>query len=848
MTKIRISCDPYKKETSFATYNAVEDEWVQINLNNNPNSKLLSSKYEQGFFPFVVGDIINDIKTEYGTKDEAIELYFEGTDEDYNDLEKVCTETEKTGELIICKGEKNLNSVDEVQEEIVSVFNDLRDIIELKEYSSNEVKNNLIKFSEATKEIIPLCVIGNVSAGKSTFINSIIGKEILPTGDVPVTSKVFKIIQAQEKDTLSIRLNNHGKLVIYFDEKGYRFEGQGNNDFLIEEINKELETVEKPDLVEYINRALLVINRLEVEKTSDLIEVTVPFNGKVWEETNAKFVILDTPGSNAAANIDHFEILEKAMEGLSNGLVIYVSEYDSLNSNDNMSLFEKVRGMKALDDRFSIIVVNKADENDLPKEGYYSQEKEKEILGIIPKGLYSEGVFFVSSVMGLGAKTNGEFISRHLKKIYRKTEFLFLDKEDEDYTVLYKYNIMPSQLKEKMIKDAEESNESLVLINSGLYSVEREVQNFADNYACYNKCKQSSMYLDNIIEHINKDINKAVDERQGMVQNLTNTLEQEKKELIIEVENKAINESKDYIYEYKIRLNNKSEEIKPTFDSEKIKSIEREIFEQQKEEFDFEDKGDDIKESLEDLKDNLIENVGDLFSDMNKSTLKKLGKTLKDDVKSAVDNVDEWNETRKKVEKEAAKLLWEREKEDYKMFATSAGKRMENYSMDFWNNKAEELRRGLSDIVIGTPALAEDKKITLSKIILDYKEIAFDSFSDISAEVDDFVKKIKVGNVKWLSAEKMDVRKAVNFYNVKFEEFTDNAKEEISKNHRNAFREWKNNLLTTIVENIVDINDNLSETQQKINVENEIIEKLNKHMQAIRVGKKRIDNMMAWQE
>lgn len=182
------------------------------------------------------------------------------------------------------------------------------------------------------------------------------------------------------------------------------------------------------------------------------------------------------------------------------------------------------------------------------------------------------------------------------------------------------------------------------------------------------------------------------------------------------------------------------------------------------------------------------------------------------------------------------------------MFATSAGKRMENYSMDFWNNKAEELRRCLSDIVIGTPALAEDKKITLSKIILDYKEIAFDSFSDISAEVDDFVKKIKVGNVKWLSAEKMDVRKAVNFYNVKFEEFTDNAKEEISKNHRNAFREWKNNLLTTIVENIVDINDNLSETQQKINVENEIIEKLNKHMQAIRVGKKRIDNMMAWQE
>lgn len=848
MTKIRISCDPYKKETSFATYNAVEDEWVQINLNNNPNSKLLSSKYEQGFFPFVVGDIINDIKTEYGTKDEAIELYFEGTDEDYNDLEKVCTETEKTGELIICKGEKSLNSVDEVQEEIVSVFNDLRNIIELDEYSSNEVKNNLIKFSEATKEIIPLCVIGNYSAGKSTFINSLIGREILPTGDVPVTSKVFKIIQAQEKDIPSIQLNNHGKFTIRFGEDGYHFEGHENNELLIEEIKKELETVESSDFVEYINRALLAINRLEVEKTSDLIEVTVPFNGSVWEETNARFVILDTPGSNAAANIDHFEILEKAMTGLSNGLVIYVSEYDSLSSNDNMSLFEKVREMEALDDRFSIIVVNKADENDLPKEGYYSPEKEKEILGIIPKGLYSEGIFFVSSVMGLGAKTDGEFISRHLKKIYRKTEFLFSDEEDEDYTVLYKYNIMPSQLKKKMIKDVENSEESLVLVNSGLYSVEREVQNFADNYACYNKCKQSSIYLDNIIEHINEDINKAVEERQDMVQKLTDTLEQEKKDLIYEVENKTIHESKDYLYEYKIRMNNQSEEIKPTFDPEKIKSIEKEIIEQQKEALDFDDKGDDIKESLGYLKDNLIENVGDLFSEMNKSSLKKLGRTLLNDLKNAVDNVDEWQETKEKVEKETAKLLWEREKEDYKMLATSAGKKMENHSMEFWNSKAEELRKCLSDIVIGTPALAEDKKVTISKIILNYKEIVFDSFGNISAEVDDFVKKIKVGNIKWLSAEKVDVKKAVNFYNAKFDEFTDNAKEEISANHRNAFREWKNNLLTTIVENIVDINENLSETQQKINDENEVIEILNKRMHIIRAGKKKIDNMMAWQE
>ena len=46
------------------------------------------------------------------------------------------------------------------------------------------------KFSEG---VIPICVFGNYSAGKSTFINALIGREVLPSGGDPVTAKIYKI-------------------------------------------------------------------------------------------------------------------------------------------------------------------------------------------------------------------------------------------------------------------------------------------------------------------------------------------------------------------------------------------------------------------------------------------------------------------------------------------------------------------------------------------------------------------------------------------------------------------------------------------------------------------------------
>ena len=49
-----------------------------------------------------------------------------------------------------------------------------------------------------TKEPMQIAIIGQFSSGKSTFLNALLGQDILPTGITPITSKVCKICYGED--------------------------------------------------------------------------------------------------------------------------------------------------------------------------------------------------------------------------------------------------------------------------------------------------------------------------------------------------------------------------------------------------------------------------------------------------------------------------------------------------------------------------------------------------------------------------------------------------------------------------------------------------------------------------
>lgn len=98
------------------------------------------------------------------------------------------------------------------------------------------------------------------------------------------------------------------------------------------------------------------------------------------------------------------------MEDLSNGLPIFVSEFNTLDSTDNDKLYQAINNMKELDNRFTMIVVNKADAASLKKDGFNEDDQDRILSLAIPRQMYAGGLYFVSSIRVWGAKNDQRFI------------------------------------------------------------------------------------------------------------------------------------------------------------------------------------------------------------------------------------------------------------------------------------------------------------------------------------------------------------------------------------------------------------------------------------------------------
>lgn len=88
----------------------------------------------------------------------------------------------------------NLTLLSEIVDRVVSLRSDkTSDNLPLLPEELSILSTNLHK-SDFT-----LVVSGEVNRGKSTFINAIIGRNILPTYDKETTAQVFKIINSEEE-------------------------------------------------------------------------------------------------------------------------------------------------------------------------------------------------------------------------------------------------------------------------------------------------------------------------------------------------------------------------------------------------------------------------------------------------------------------------------------------------------------------------------------------------------------------------------------------------------------------------------------------------------------------------
>ncbi|MBR6245216.1 dynamin family protein [bacterium] len=70
----------------------------------------------------------------------------------------------------------------------------------LKEDGQNELMNELLRIKKRLEQpLFSVAVVGEFSRGKSTFLNDLIGKELLPAGDLPTTAMLTKIVYGNKQ-------------------------------------------------------------------------------------------------------------------------------------------------------------------------------------------------------------------------------------------------------------------------------------------------------------------------------------------------------------------------------------------------------------------------------------------------------------------------------------------------------------------------------------------------------------------------------------------------------------------------------------------------------------------------
>ncbi len=844
MITIQISSDPYKRKI---TYERIDGEQHILIDSSNPDTpeklQLLSVDYSSCFFPFKAYEIAELIWKTYSTSTTPVCIRFRGTSEEYKELCDVCDILNKeNGELPYEnqlpplqyeRASEYLANAGDILPEVTDYFKSIKDIIAHNITASDSKKlidQQQEKFDDVSKKEIPVCVIGNYSSGKSTFINAILGCEVLPSGDKPLTAKIYEIRCSDNSEVADVEfISNHMVVTIAFYRGGYTIRPESYSDELSGKIRECLEREKEKVLALRVQSLLQVINDGAVD---DRVKIHIPFNSdSPLRNSEHPYVLFDTPGDNVANHAHHIQVLQEALRGMSNGLMLYVTVSNQLHTMSNQQLCDKVKAIQEIDTRFTMVIVNQADNAD------FSEYNRKEVVeSPIPVTLQPEGIYYVSSVMALGSKIDGEFIKDNNAMIYLQKQAFFLKKKGERFAqLLFSFNIAPKQIEiaseEGALHYSEYGDKERVLANSGLWAIEQEIQRFADNYAPYNKCYQSLLFLLKVREIAEKDIADAVKMHDKSRNEYQNQLDAGVKNLIAnltmsrdEFVNKAMNG-------YGIDMDPAKKEAYQAISKAELIKYENEI-----------------TANLESAV-GYAERAG--IADKAKEQTLKIQNVFKADVRAEMaTSYKYWREksldrdnTRKEIDTKAADQLLALVKERFNVVTNRAQTLLFQSSTNYWKTKAEELRKNILVIVLASPDISQEKREELQGLIEGFEQITFD------VEVEKiFDKELyeKHTFFKIFEDHRLNKRKLASRYNNSLKEGIDNIYMQMKRSHRQIFTDWQLKLFSVIEDNITDLNPHLRESKKQVAFYKDLIETLKSAQEALNEYIDKINQLMDW--
>ena len=472
LTEVYIRYNPYRLTTV-------------MTINGNPISEdsslaqAISGKRLQSW----IGALPEMLKNERGSRE--FQIRFHGNALDYDDVKDSFEQARKKGIIseyhTMC--EEAIGDAD-VYESILRTYNDLMGDPSFTESLSKSDREGLEgAIKRVQNNIFPIHVIATMSSGKSTLINALLRRKLMPSKNEACTAIITEILDDDGKDFSAI---------------------------VYDRSDNEIKTIAQLTY-EIMN---------ELNSNEDIARVSVEGNIPFLEVTETRLRLVDTPGPNNARNQNHRETTYRNINSATENMILYVLNYTQLATNDDENLLHYVaeeirKGGKETRDRF-IFVLNKMDAVTNDDSIAHAIDVTKAYLA--KHGIDDPQIFPCSAFAALGLRTlladidpydsdavdeavekydNDDIadVANLVRKINRKDELHL-----EQYSTL-----TPSEqekLRNRLLKAQEMGDKKTeALIHSGICSVESAIKAYVQKYA---KAKKIRDFVEPLEEQLHQ--------------------------------------------------------------------------------------------------------------------------------------------------------------------------------------------------------------------------------------------------------------------------------------------------------------------------------------------------------
>lgn len=464
MAQVYVKYNPYRLETT-----------VKVNGRDVSTDSILYKVTKGKRLQEWIGKFPKMLREELNTLDFSLEYC--GMALDWDDFEDAFEQAQKEG-LVRVSGMKYIAGMsdDDINEKIVKVFQDLQEgpIDDFRDAKLTKA------FENTNNSIFPVNVIATMSSGKSTLINALLGRNLMPSKNEACTATITEILDIDDPSFAAVVYDEDGVVLQEVPQLTYEIMSELNDNANVHRISTEGD---------------------------------IPF----LDSKSTALMLVDTPGPNNAQNQAHKNTTYRAINNDSNNLILYVLNGTQLSTNDDAALLHYVadqikKGGKQVRDRF-LFVINKMDDFNPETESI-----EKAILSakryLASFGIEDPQIFPCSAFAALQLKTelaniDIDNLTRNEKKqlsVSARDAIGMVEKLlDFESMHLEKYSTLSPSAQQELnfrLSQAIEANDTKeqALIHSGIYSIEAAITAYVKKYAKTKKIKDLVESFQEVLE------------------------------------------------------------------------------------------------------------------------------------------------------------------------------------------------------------------------------------------------------------------------------------------------------------------------------------------------------------